>query len=135
MHQALADAMRDYFDAGMAMDIDRLDAIYDDEFENLRVDRAGRSITLSKAQFMARFRALKARGETVGESVDDVTFPASNVFGDHALIVMRRVENDEPVQYAFVWRLADGRPATILRELTFDHDISYLLAMVAATQS
>ncbi|GAA2152376.1 MULTISPECIES: hypothetical protein [Glycomyces] len=135
MHQALVDAMHDYFDAGMTMDLDRLDAIYDDEFENLRVDRAGRSITLSKDQFMARFRALKAQGETVGESVDDATFPASNVFGDHALIVMRRVENDEPSQYAFVWRLADGRPATILRELTFDHDISYLLAMVAAAQS
>jgi hypothetical protein len=48
---------------------------------------------------------------------------------------MRRVQNDEPVQYAFVWRLVDGRPATILRELTFDHDISYLLAMVAAAPS
>jgi hypothetical protein len=118
----------------MAMDLDRLDAIYDDEFENLRVDQAGRSITLAKEQFMARFRALKAQGQTIGESVDDATFPASTAFGDHALIVMRRIKNDEPVQYAFIWRLVDGRPATILRELTFDHDISYLLAMVAATR-
>jgi hypothetical protein len=135
MHQALVDAMQDYFDAGMAMDLDRLDAIYDDEFENLRVDQAGRSITLAKDQFMGRFRALKARGQTIGDSVDDATFPSSTAFGDLALIVMRRIKNDEPVMYAFVWRLVDGRPATILRELTFDHDISYLLAMVAAARS
>jgi hypothetical protein len=135
MHQALVDAMQEYFDAGMTMDLDRLDAIYDDEFENLRVDQAGRSITLAKDQFMARFRALKAQGQTIGESVEDATFPASTAFGDHALIVMRRIKNDEPVQYAFIWRLVDGRPATILRELTFDHDISYLLAMVAAAQA
>jgi hypothetical protein len=135
MHQALVDAMHDYLDAGLAMDLDRLDALYDPAFENLRVDQAGRSIRLGKDQFMGRFRALKAQGEAIGDSVDDATFPASTRVGDHALVVMRRVKDGTPVMYAFVWRLVDGLPTTILRELTFDHDIRYLLAMVTTSGS
>jgi hypothetical protein len=98
-------------------------------FENVRVDRSGQAITLTKDQFMARFRALRDQGRRIGESVDDVTFPATTDFGDQAAIMMRRVKEGEPVLYAFIWRMADGRPTTILRELTFDRDIGYLLTL------
>ncbi|AYV32081.1 MULTISPECIES: DUF4440 domain-containing protein [Streptomyces] len=129
MDQALVDGMWTYLKAGLAMDVDALDRLYDPEFQNVRVDQAGRTITLTKDQFMARFRALREQGQKVGESVDDVTFPATTDLGDQAAIMMRRVQGGEPVLYTFIWRMTDGRPTTILRELTFDRDISYLLGL------
>lgn len=104
-------------------------AVRPPEFQNLRVDQAGQAITLTKDQFMARFRALREHGQKIGEPVDDVTFPATTDLGDQAAIMMRRVQDGEPVLYTFIWRMADGRPTTILRELTFDRDISYLLRL------
>ncbi|MFC9684870.1 hypothetical protein [Streptomyces sp. NPDC056948] len=129
MNQALVDSMWTYIKAGLAMDIDALDRLYDPEFENVRVDQAGQAITLTKDQFMARFRALREQGQRIGESVDDVTFPATTDLGGQAAIVMRRVKDGEPVLYTFIWRMQDGRPTTILREVTFDRDISYLLRL------
>ncbi|WP_203787677.1 DUF4440 domain-containing protein [Longispora fulva] len=134
MEQALIDAMWRYLDAGLALDIDALDALYDDDFENLRVDLSGQAVTLTKAMFLARFRAMREQGDKL-EPTDDVTFPATTVFGDHASVIMRRVKDGEPVLYTFVWRLEDGRPATILREITFDKDVSYLVAMLAQRQA
>ncbi|MCX5174849.1 hypothetical protein [Streptomyces virginiae] len=129
MNQALVDGMWTYLKAGLAMDVDALDRLYDPEFQNVRVDQAGRTITLTKDQFMARFRALREQGQKIGESVEDVTFPATTDIGDQAAIMMRRVQGGEPVLYTFIWRMADGRPTTILRELTFDRDVSYLLRL------
>jgi hypothetical protein len=132
MNQALVDSMRTYLDAGQAMDVDKLDQLYDPAFENVRVDRSGQTVTLTKAHFMARFRALLEQGQSVGDSVDDVTFPATTDFGDQAAIIMRRAENDVPALYTFIWRMEEGRPTTILREITFDEDISYLVKMLQA---
>ncbi|MEV4571477.1 hypothetical protein AB0K12_47670 [Nonomuraea sp. NPDC049419] len=73
--------------------------------------------------------ALTCKLAGIGESVDDVTFPATTDLGDQAAIVMRRVKDGEPVLYTFIWRVRDGRPTTILREITFDRDISYLLRL------
>jgi hypothetical protein len=37
------------------------------------------------------------------------------------------------VLYAFIWRLLDGRrPTTILREFTFEQDLTYLLQLIQA---
>ncbi|WP_433237320.1 hypothetical protein ACQPYK_28645 [Streptosporangium sp. CA-135522] len=130
MNQALVDSMWSYLKAGLAMDVDTLDQLYDPAFENLRVDKSGQTVILTKAQFMARFRALREQGQSVGDSIDDVTFPATTDFGDHAAIIMRRVKDDVPVLYAFIWRMEEGWPTTILREITFDEDISYLVRMV-----
>ncbi|MFI6321793.1 hypothetical protein ACIBG8_29965 [Nonomuraea sp. NPDC050556] len=130
MNQALVDAMETYLKAGLAMDVDTLDRLYDPGFENVRVDAAGLTVTLTKEQFMGRFRAMAAQGVKIGESVDDATFPATTDFGDNAAIVMRRVKDGTPVLYVFVWRMEEGRPTTILREFTLDKDISYLLKMV-----
>ncbi|MFE1377395.1 hypothetical protein ACFW6S_00355 [Streptomyces sp. NPDC058740] len=91
MEQQLVARMREYLDAGTAMDVDRLDALYDPGFENVRVDLEGRTVTLTKRLFMDRFRALKAQGRGVGESVDDVSFPAAGRHGDQGSVVMRRV--------------------------------------------
>ncbi|MFD4134082.1 hypothetical protein [Streptomyces goshikiensis] len=129
MNQALVDSMWTYLKAGLAMDVDALDRLYDPEFQNVRVDQAGQAITLTKDQFMARFRALSEQGQKIGESVDDVTFPATTDIGDQAAIMMRRVKDGKPVLYTFIWRMENGRPTTILRELTFDRDISYLLRL------
>jgi hypothetical protein len=133
MQQNLVDAMRTYLDAGATMDLDRLDACYDEEFENLRVDRAGQVVPITKAQFMQRFRDMKARGLSL-EPADDATFPAATTFGECGMIVMRRVKEGTPVLYAFIWRMRDGQPATILRELTFEDDLTYLIQLIRAAQ-
>lgn len=131
MNEQLVNRMREYLNAGLDMDVDKLDALYDDAFENLRVDAAGRSVVLTKPMFMARFRALKEQGQAIGDSIDDVTFPGTTVFGDTGVILMRRVQDGETSEYTFIWRMADGRPATILREITHDKDVSYLIEMLA----
>ena len=131
MYQPLVDAMHAYLEAGAAMDLDRLGACYDDDFQNLRVDQAGQVVPITKAQFMQRFADMKARGAAL-EPADDATFPTTTTFGDFGVIVMRRVKEDRPVLYAFVWRLLDGRPTTILREFTFERDLTYLLQLMQA---
>ncbi|NUR72821.1 MAG: hypothetical protein HOU81_18565 [Hamadaea sp.] len=134
MYQPLIDAMRDYLDAGVTMDLDRLDARYDDEFENLRVDQAGQVVRLTKEQFMSRFVAMKAQGQAM-EPADDATFPATTLFGDFGTVIMRREKNGKPTLYAFTWRMADGKPTTILREFTFDDDLTYLIQIMAAASA
>ncbi|MEV0268025.1 hypothetical protein AB0H43_04545 [Hamadaea sp. NPDC050747] len=133
MEQLLVDAMRAYLAAGVAMDLDRLGACYDDEFQNLRVDQAGQVVTITKAQFMQRFADMKAQGKAL-EPADDATFPTATIFGDYGIVVMRRVKEGGPVMYAFVWRLRDGRPTTILRELSFEDDLTYLIKLMQSAQ-
>jgi hypothetical protein len=135
MHEQLIARMRDYLDAGLAMDIDAFERLYDDEFENVRVDDAGRTVTLTKQQFIDRFRALEASGQRLGESVDDVSFPASTKFGEYGAIVMRRVEGGVTANYLYVWKLRAGTPSTLLRELTFDRDLGYLIQALATASA
>ncbi|MEV5973418.1 hypothetical protein [Streptomyces sp. NPDC051921] len=132
MEQLLVTRMRAYLDAGLALDVDRLDALYDPAFTNVRVDLGGRTVVLTKADFMGRFRALKEAGQSLGDSVDDVTFPHAGLCGDLGSVVMHRVEDGVPALYQFVWRVEGGRPTTLLREYTFERDLGPLLAMMAA---
>ncbi|GAA1169118.1 hypothetical protein F4556_003117 [Kitasatospora gansuensis] len=132
MDQTLVDRMWEYLNAGLAMDVEALDALYDPEFENVRFDGAGLVVTLVKEQFMARFRALGAQGQRVGETLDGVSFLATTEYGDQGTIVMRRVEGGLPALYTFVWRRENGRWTTLVREFTFERDLSGLLAMVRA---
>ncbi|KQV24228.1 MULTISPECIES: nuclear transport factor 2 family protein [unclassified Kitasatospora] len=132
MDQSLVDRMWEYLNAGLAMDVEALDALYDPEFENVRFDGAGQVVTLVKEQFMARFRAVRAQGQRVGETLDDVSFLTTSEYGGQGTIVMRRAEEGVPVLYTFVWRREQGRWTTLVREFTFEQDLSGLLAMVRA---
>ncbi|MFF4098759.1 nuclear transport factor 2 family protein [Streptomyces sp. NPDC001903] len=135
MNQSLVDRMWEYMNAGLAMDVERLDALYDPSFENIRFDEEGQVVTLTKDQFMARFRALRDRGLKVGESLDDVRLLATSVYDGHGSIIMRRVEEGVPVLYNFVWRWQDGRWTTLLREFTFHKDITNLVRMIESEGS
>lgn len=134
MDQSLVDRMQEYLNAGLAMDVDALDALYDPEFENVRCDEAGQVVILGKDAFMGRFRMLRELGQTVGEAIDDVRHLATTVYGPHGAIVVRRVKDGSPVLYTFVWRREDGRWTTLLREFTFDKDITPLLRAVRAAE-
>ncbi|MEU7019935.1 hypothetical protein ABZ990_04665 [Streptomyces sp. NPDC046203] len=135
LEQRLIARMRTYLEAGLVLDTELLDALYDSEFENVRVDQEGRTAVLTKRHFMDRFRMLKQSGQNIGDSVDDVTFPSAGLSGDLGSVVMRRVKDGEPVLYHFLWRLdASGAPTTLLREYTFERDLSRLLAMMAAAR-
>ncbi|AJF65919.1 DUF4440 domain-containing protein [Streptomyces vietnamensis] len=131
MDQTLVDRMRTYLDAGLAMDVEALDALYDPAFENVRCDEEGLTVTLTKDMFMNRFRALKAQGRNVGESVDDATFLATGAFGAYGWIVVHRVKDGLPVLYTFVWqRDPRGGWGTLLREFTYEKDISHLVRLM-----
>ncbi|MEU7029121.1 nuclear transport factor 2 family protein [Streptomyces sp. NPDC046275] len=130
MDQALVERMWEYLNAGLAMDVEALDAIYDPHFENVRCDEDGRVVTLAKEQFMARFRALRDRGVKIGEALDDVRLLATSVYDGHGSVVMRRVRDGEPVLYTFVWRQEGGRWSTLLREFTYEKDLGALMALV-----
>ncbi|MFD9367136.1 nuclear transport factor 2 family protein [Streptomyces sp. NPDC060020] len=135
MNQSLVDRMWEYMNAGLAMDVERLDALYDPSFENIRFDEEGQVVTLTKDQFMARFRALRDQGSKVGESLDDVRLLATSVYDGHGSIIMRRVDEGVPVLYNFVWRRQDGRWTTLLREFTFHKDITNLVRMIESEGS
>ncbi|GLW56970.1 nuclear transport factor 2 family protein [Kitasatospora phosalacinea] len=135
LDETLVARMREYLAAGAAMDVDALEALYDEEFENLRVDEAGQVVRLTKAHFMARFRALAAQGQAVGGSTDDVRFLATTRHGDQGTVVMYRCEHGVPARYAFVWRRVDGQWATVLQEFTFERDVTHLLRMMAAASA
>ncbi|MGW8763518.1 hypothetical protein ACWGN5_13555 [Streptomyces sp. NPDC055815] len=136
MDQTLVDRMRAYMDAGLAMDVEALDALYDPAFENVRCDEEGRTVTLTKDMFMGRFRALKAQGASIGESVDDASFLATSTYDAYGSIVMRRVKDGLPVLYTFVWRRAPhGGWGTLLREFTYEKDISALVRLVERATS
>ncbi|MER5201802.1 hypothetical protein [Streptomyces sp. NPDC002825] len=132
MDETLVDRMRAYLGAGLAMDVEALDAMYDPAFENVRCDEEGRTVTLTKDMFMGRFRALRERGVSVGESVDDATFLTTSTYDTYGSIVMRRVKDGLPVLYTFVWRRApDGGWGTLLREFTYEKDLSALLKLAS----
>ncbi|GLW70787.1 hypothetical protein Kpho02_30860 [Kitasatospora phosalacinea] len=135
MDETLVARMREYLAAGAAMDVEALDALYDEEFENLRIDEAGQVVRLTKAHFMARFRALAAQGQAVGGGTDDIRFLATTRHGDQGTVVVYRCEQGVPARYAFVWRRVDGRWATVLQELTFERDVTYLLQLMAAASA
>ncbi|WOX23739.1 nuclear transport factor 2 family protein [Streptomyces solicathayae] len=135
MDQSLVDRMWEYLNAGLAMDVEGLDALYDPGFENVRFDEEGRVVTLTKDQFMARFRALRDQGMKVGESLDDLSLLATSVYDGHGSIIVRRVKDDVPVLYNFVWRRQDGRWTTLVREFTFHKDITDLVRMIESQSS
>lgn len=129
MDEALIDAMHEYFRAGGEMDVEKFDSLYAPEFQNLRMDRDGRTITFTKAQFMARLRQMKGQSAAF-EPSEDVKFLATSTYDDHASILFRRVKEGKPALYNFVWRLRDGRPLDIIREFTVEEDLSSLIALV-----
>ncbi|GAA2086366.1 hypothetical protein GCM10009759_07040 [Kitasatospora saccharophila] len=131
LDESLVARMREYLAAGTAMDLPALEALYDEEFENLRIDEAGQVVRLTKAHFMARFRGLAAQGQRIGEDTRDVRFLATTRHGDQGTVVMYRREQGVPARYAFVWRWADGHWTTVLREFSFERDVSGLKRMMA----
>ncbi|WP_198035170.1 DUF4440 domain-containing protein [Streptacidiphilus rugosus] len=133
--ESLVDRMREYLNAGLAMDVEALDALYDPSFENIRVDEAGQVAVITKDQFMTHRRGLRDQGARVGESIDDVRFLATSVHGEQGTIIMHRVQQGIPVRYSFVWRRDGDRWATILREFSFDRDITPLIRIMQAAEA
>ncbi|WP_261300571.1 nuclear transport factor 2 family protein [Paenibacillus andongensis] len=125
LNASLISAMETYLNAGLAMDLEKMDAIYAPDFENIRMDRDGRTFTITKDQFMQRFHAMRSQGKKL-DTTDDVEFLATTLYDGHGSVIMRRVKNGKPVLYNFVWRMEAGHPSTLIREFTYEEDISYL---------
>lgn len=131
LNQQLIAAMNEYFQAGLMMDLNKMDALYDRNFENMRVDPTGRTILFTKADFMNRFHSMKASGESLADT-DDVKFIATNVFGDYGTVMMTRTKAGKTVLYNFIWKMQDGQPQTLIREVTFEDDLADLIELVQA---
>ncbi|MEV8100716.1 nuclear transport factor 2 family protein [Kitasatospora sp. NPDC085879] len=135
MDQSLVERMQEYLNAGLAMDVEALDALYDPDFENIRIDEAGQVAILTKEQFMTRFRTLRDQGQRVGASIDDVRFLATSEHGSQGTIIVHRVQQGVPTRYSFVWRREDGQWTTLLCEFTFEKDISPLLRIMKSAEA
>src|SRR5262249_38858873 len=129
MNQLLIDAMHRYFEAGGKMDLQMLNELYADDFQNVRLDRDGRTIAFTKPDFMMRFRQMKAQSAAYQPS-DDIQFLATDTYDDHASLLLRRIKEGHAVLYNFGWALQEGRPPQIIREFTIEEDLSGLIALV-----
>jgi hypothetical protein len=121
--------MKQYFEAGLRMDVDAMARIYAPEYVGVRVDLDGRSVEIPREPLLARLRQIAAAGRAM-PPVDDVEYLAAVRFGDHGSVALRRVKDGEPLLYEFVWRLADGE-WRLVHEFTVETDVS---ALVAATR-
>lgn len=127
---SLIEAMEGYFQAGTVLDLDRLDATYAPDFINIRTDKIGQTVSITKEQFMLTFRRLKDGGGSTLGTTEDVQYVATTVYDDHGSVVLRRVKEGKPALYNFVWRMADGLPTTIIREFSVEEDLSALIGMI-----
>src|SRR5579859_5713891 len=104
MNQGLIDAMNSYFEAAGRLDLEKLNELYADDFQNLRMDRDGRTVVLTKQQFMTRFRQMKAQAAHF-EPSDDIQVLSTDTFDNCGSLSIRRIKEDKPVLYNFLWRL------------------------------
>jgi hypothetical protein len=112
-----------YYRAGLALDIPTLETLYAPDFENIRLDRSGRMVVLSKADFMAFFHGMLERHESHGPS-DDIQILYTTVYDDHGSVLVRRNEHNQPALYNFVWRMQDGKPTALVREFTVEEHVA-----------
>lgn len=114
MDQSLVDRTLDYLSAGPARDVAALDAVCAPGFESVRCDGAGRVVTVSRAEFMARVRAPRAQ-----ERVGDISVLVTSEYdGGQGVVIVRRVQGGVPVLCTFIWRREEGKWTTLLREFT-----------------
>ncbi|MGG1519060.1 hypothetical protein ABE504_26855 [Paenibacillus oryzisoli] len=129
-NKSLIEAMDGYFQAGTLLDLDRLNAIYAPDFVNIRTDKVGQTVSITKEQFMLTFRRLKDGGGATLGTTEDVQYVTTTVYDDHGSVVLRRVKEGKPALYNFVWRIENGLPTTIIREFSVEDDLSALISMI-----
>lgn len=127
---ALIEAMNGYFQAGVVLDLDRLEAIYAPDFVNIRTDKNGQTVSITKDQFMQTFRRIQQGGGTSLGTTEDVQYLTTSIYDDHGSVLLRREKEGKAVLYNFVWRIKDGLPTAIIREFSVEEDISALIGMM-----
>jgi len=120
--------MQLYFKAGKELNLEMMYKLYANDFENIRIDKAGQIIRIYKAQFMQRFQSMKAKGLTHGPG-DDIEIIGTSFYDNLGSVLVRRNENEQSALYNFVWRIKEGNPIELIREFTVEEDLSKLIAM------
>jgi hypothetical protein len=128
MDDELITQMKQYFEAGLRMDVDEMARIYAPEYRGVRVDLEGRSLEIPRDALLAQLRKIAAAGHAM-PPVDDVEYLAAVRYGDHGSVALRRVKDGKPLLYEFVWRLADGE-WRMVHEFTVETDLSALIAAI-----
>ncbi len=129
--------MNKYFAAGATLDIEVFDEIYHSSFENIRVDKKGNIVTITKEQFMDTFRKLKSKNQSLSAGMpDDIQYLGTNEYGPYCSFLIKRMKEGSPVLYNFVWQNIENK-WFIIREFTVENDISKLVEMMhnSKTQS
>ncbi|MBD3917409.1 hypothetical protein H8B09_01480 [Paenibacillus sp. PR3] len=129
-NNALIEAMDGYFQAGTVLDLDRLEAIYAPDFINIRTDKLGQTVSITKEQFMQTFRRIQQGGGTSLGTTEDVQYLTTTIYDDHGSVLLRREKEGKAVLYNFVWRMSDGLPTAIVREFSVEEDLSSLIGMM-----
>jgi len=128
MEKKLIEIMQLYFKAGKELNLEMMYKLYANDFENIRIDKAGQIIRIYKAQFMQRFQSMKAKGLTHGPG-DDIEIIGTSFYDNLGSVLVRRNENEQSALYNFVWRIKEGNPIELIREFTVEEDLSKLIAM------
>jgi hypothetical protein len=129
MGKKLIEIMQLYFKAGKELNLEVMDKLYANDFENIRMDKAGQILRIYKTQFMKRFQIMKAKGLTHGTG-DDIEITGTSFYDNLGSVLVRRNENEQPALYNFVWRINEGNPKELIREFTVEEDLSELIAII-----
>jgi len=122
----LIERTRLYLSAVDAGDLDALEGFYAPEFVNIRYDRAGQAVNLTRDIFLGIVRGWAAAGDAAPAgppsppAADRTEIIATSRFSDCASVLMLRVKDGETVAYNFVWQQHDDG-WLVLREFTL-HD-------------
>lgn len=118
MNPRLLQLLKDYFSAGLEMNLEEIDKLYAPDFLNIRTDLKGNVQQITKANFMQEFQAYKQRGESM-PPVDDVQILATTEFGSCGLILFKRTKQGKRIFYNFMWDLTSPKPR-LVREFTIE---------------
>jgi hypothetical protein len=132
MEKKLIEIMQLYFKAGKELNLEMMYKLYANDFENIRIDKAGQIIRIYKAQFMQRFQFMKAKGLTHGPD-DDIEIIGTSFYDNLGSVLVRRNEDGQPALYNFVWRINEGNPKELVREFTVEEDLSKLIALIKSS--
>lgn len=124
LDETLISRTKEYLAAVDAGDIDVMERFYHADFVNIRFDKQGNAVNISKGVFMDLIRGWQKQAESSHplRPAEETKLVATSGYGGCASVLMLRNKGDEIVSYNFVWKQVDGQ-WRVLREFTFQDEL------------